>query len=78
VEGMATSRLKVILAEQDITVKELAAMSGLKYDTCQRIVNGRKPQLDNAYAISDTLGLHINKVFPNYYTYASLKKKRTV
>jgi transcriptional regulator with XRE-family HTH domain len=62
----------VILAENDISIKELAAASGLHAGTLSRIVNGRKPTIDSAYAISDALGLHVNKVFPNYYSYASL------
>ena len=74
---MGTSRLKVILAEKDISIKELAAISGVSYNACSRIVNGRKPQLDNAYAIAEALEMHINKVFPNHYDYASLKKRKT-
>jgi predicted transcriptional regulator len=72
---VGTSKLKMILCERDISIKELAGASGLPYDTVIRIVNGRKPHLDNAYAISDALGLHINKAFPNLYSYARVHKK---
>lgn len=74
---MGTSHLKVIMAERDIRVKELAAATGIKYETLRRIVNGTKPHLDHAYTIADALGMHINRVFPNYYTYESIQKKRT-
>jgi DNA-binding XRE family transcriptional regulator len=73
---MARSRLKVILAERDITVKELSYMSGVSYGTCSAIVNGRKPQIETAYKIADALGMHINRVFPNYYTYEKIKRKK--
>lgn len=71
---MGTSRLKIILAERDIQIKELAAMSGVPYDTCIRIVNGRKPHIENAYAISECLHLHIDRVFPNLYSYANKQR----
>jgi len=75
---MGTSRLKVILAENDITLKELAYATGLSYTNLSAISNGKKrPQIDNAYLIADALGMHINKVFPNYYKYESLRRKRT-
>ena len=73
---MGTSRLKVILAEKDITIKELAGLSGVSYDACSRIASGRKPQIENAYAIAEALGMHINKVFPNYYTYSRLMRNK--
>lgn len=72
---MGTSRLKVLLAEHDIRIKELAAASGVPYKTCQAIANGRRPHIDNAYAISEALGLHINKVFPDLYEYSAIQKK---
>jgi transcriptional regulator with XRE-family HTH domain len=71
---MGTSKLKVILAERDISIKELAAATGLHPDTLGRIANGRKPNIDSAYTIAEALGMHINKVFPNHYEYSSLKR----
>jgi transcriptional regulator with XRE-family HTH domain len=75
---VGTSRLKVILVENDITLKELASATGLSYTNLSAIANGKKrPQIDNAYLISEALGMHINKVFPNYYRYESVSKRRT-
>ncbi|RXT00988.1 helix-turn-helix transcriptional regulator [Ammoniphilus sp. CFH 90114] len=64
---MGTSMLKVILAERDISQKELAAVTGLSTKTISQICSGKqKPQIDNAYLISEALGLHVTKVFPQY------------
>ncbi len=76
---MGTSRLKVILAENDITIKELATATGLSRTNLSNIVNGKqRPQVDNAYLIADALGMHINKVFPNYYRYEAVSRRRPV
>jgi transcriptional regulator with XRE-family HTH domain len=76
---MGTSRLKVILAENDITLKELASTTGLNYTNLSAIANGKqRPQIEKAYVIAEALGMHVNKVFPNYYRYESLTRRRTV
>lgn len=75
---MGTSKLKVILAENDISIKELAASTGLSSRTLSDIVNGKsRPYIDNAYAIAEALGLHIDRVFPNYYKYGLIARRRT-
>ncbi|MEW9673501.1 helix-turn-helix transcriptional regulator [Ammoniphilus sp. 3BR4] len=75
---MGTSRLKVILAEKDITIKELAAATGLSRNNLTAIVNGKqRPYIDNAYMIAEALGMHIDRVFPNYYKYESKARRRT-
>lgn len=73
---MGTSRLKVILAERDIRINELSNASGVSYSACRAIINGRKPTIDTAYAISESLGLHIDRVFPNLYSYSALQQNR--
>jgi|GEM_PF-5197574 len=75
---MGTSRLKVILAERDIRLKELAGMTNISYGALSKIANGRRPQLENAYRIADALNLHVNNVFPDYYSYAALYRKKPV
>lgn len=71
---MGKSELKKILAELDLTIKELSASSGVNYKTLSGIVNGRKTKIDNAYAISEALNMHIDHVFPDLYLYAKKKK----
>jgi predicted transcriptional regulator len=73
---MGTSKLKVILAERDIQIKELAARSGVPYETLRGIVNGRRPLINNAYAISEALNMHIDLVFPDLYSYVQKRKHK--
>lgn len=75
---MGTSRLKVILAENDITITELALATGISRTNLSAIVNGKqRPYIDNAYTIAEALGLHIDRVFPNYYSYEAVARRRT-
>jgi len=73
---MGTSRLKVILVEKDISIKELAALTNLSYRTLTRIVNGHStPTLDNAYRIAKAVDQHVTKVFPNTFNYKRIATK---
>ncbi len=73
---MGRSRLKVILAEMDISQKELAAKTGLARNTISAIVNGeRTPHIDSAHRIARALGVHINKLFPGLFTYSQIRRK---
>jgi predicted transcriptional regulator len=71
---MARSQLKLILVQEDISVKELAAASDVNYNTLSGIVNGNRPYYDHAYDIVDGLNSLVRKrykfdqVFPNYST----------
>jgi len=76
---MGKSRLKTILAEEDIQIKELHFATRIPRGTLSAIINGRKPQIENAYAIVEGLKkLGVKKkfhdVFPNYYSYATLQQ----
>lgn len=78
---MARSQLKLLLTTEDITAKQLASASGLPYDTIVKICNGRRPQIDNAYEITDGLNAligrrkyRIDDVFPDLYTYAQKQR----
>lgn len=72
---MGTSRLKVILVERDMSVLELAEKTGLSARSISRFVNGHTtPTINNAYKISDILGLHITKVFPNVFNYKRISR----
>lgn len=73
---MGTSKLKVLLTENDIRIKDLSAASGIPYKTCQAIASGRRPTIDHAYRISEALGLHIDRVFPDLYEYSTLQRNR--
>jgi len=78
---MGKSRLKTILAEEDIQLKALHFATGLSVNTLSAIANGRKPQIDNAHTIVEGLKkLGVKKkfhdVFPNYYTYDRLQQFR--
>jgi transcriptional regulator with XRE-family HTH domain len=63
---MGTSKLRVLLAERDMQIKELAAASGVSYSTLKGLVSGRNPTEKNAYAVAEALGLHVSKVFPDW------------
>lgn len=69
---MARSQLKLILVQEDISIKELAAASGVNYGTVCGIVNGKRPYYDHAYDIVDGLNSLVRKrykfdqVFPTY------------
>lgn len=75
---MAITQIKRIMFEREISLKELSLETGISYNNLSRIVNGKQtPHLDTAHLIAETLNLHINKVFPNLYSYEQIKKKRT-
>jgi predicted transcriptional regulator len=81
----ARSTLKVILVQEDVSIKELAAAAEMPYATVQRIVtSGRRPQYDNAYDLIDGLNrltrkrYKLDDVFPNQYKYGEIKKRRTI
>lgn len=77
---MGKSRLRVLLAEHDIHIKELAATAEIPYETVRAIVNGRRPWPDHAYELVDSLNAlarkryRFDQVFPNYYSTSSKKK----
>jgi putative transcriptional regulator len=74
---MGTSRLKVILVERDMSIKELSRKTGLSERTLSRIVNGHSiPTLNNAYLIADAVGQHISKVFPNTFSYKRMSNRK--
>jgi predicted transcriptional regulator len=85
---MARSRLKVILAEEDIWPSELAQVSEVSLNTISRIINGqtKKPQIETSYAITEGVNklkkswgkYRVDDLFPNCYTYVETKQKRMV
>lgn len=72
---MGTSKLKMILCERDISIKELAAATGINYQTCVSIVNGRRPTRDHASDIADALNCRVSKLFPDLDNYGNLRRK---
>lgn len=76
---MSATKLKHILIDKDINLRELSEISGISYSHLSKIVNGKqKPNPQTAHLISRALGYKDeNKVFPNLYTYSQLKKSRS-
>lgn len=75
---MARTNLQKIMFEKEVSLKALSIDTGISYTHLSKIVNGHhNPSIDNAYAIADSLNLHINRVFPNLHRYDRLKRKRT-
>lgn len=52
------TRLRVILAEQDMTVRQLAGCVGISYSQLQRYATGKaKPNPENLKLLADRLGV---------------------
>ncbi|MCF8567711.1 helix-turn-helix transcriptional regulator [Alicyclobacillus tolerans] len=62
-------KLRVIMADLDVNVQELAYMSGVSEATITRIRNGRidRPRIDTAIALCEVLGVHLEDVFTGLY-----------
>lgn len=60
-------RLRVIMAEKNINVSELADMSGVSPSTISSIRTGyvKKPKRQTAELIANALGVKISKIFPD-------------
>ncbi|WP_029423608.1 helix-turn-helix domain-containing protein [Alicyclobacillus macrosporangiidus] len=59
-------RLRVIMAERDVTVQELAWRAGVSERTITDLRrNGwRKPQAETMYRIAEALRVHVNDIWP--------------
>jgi DNA-binding Xre family transcriptional regulator len=59
-------RLRMLMAEKDINVNELADMTGIHPDTITRLRTGRgsKPSMKTAKRIAKALGVQINNIWP--------------
>lgn len=61
------TKLRVLMAERDINVSELAAMTGLSPGTISRLRNGdvQNPTHETAYRIATALGLRTSSIWSN-------------
>lgn len=74
---MGKSNLKTWLAENDVTLKELAAATKLDYRNLSRIVNGQRPSISTAEKIAKFTGESVWDLWPNVFKYERLFRRRT-
>ncbi|MFB5192931.1 helix-turn-helix domain-containing protein [Alicyclobacillus fastidiosus] len=62
------ARLRVLMAERDLNVQELADITGLSRVTISRLRTGwvERPTYDTARLIADALGVKLNNIWPDY------------
>lgn len=62
------ARLRVLMAERDLNVSELADMAGISRHTVTRLRTGavKRPTYDTAHLIADALGVKVNSIWPDY------------
>ena len=61
------AKLRMLMAERDINVSELAYMTGLSRDTISALRTGRTkcPNPDTAHLIATALGVRTSSIWPN-------------
>ncbi|MFD1675593.1 helix-turn-helix domain-containing protein [Alicyclobacillus fodiniaquatilis] len=61
------ARLRVLMAERDVNVNELADRSGVSCATVTALRTGRvrKPQNETAYRIARALGAKVDSIWPD-------------
>lgn len=74
---MGKSNLKIWMAENDVTLKELAAVTGLSYVNLSRIINGQKPTISTAERIEKVTGVSVWKMWPNVFKYENYFRNRS-
>ncbi|RXT05279.1 helix-turn-helix transcriptional regulator [Ammoniphilus sp. CFH 90114] len=69
------NRLRITLAERELTLREFSFSCGVSYWACSRILNGHvKPRLETAHKMADALNIHISVLFRDTFSYPYLKR----
>ncbi len=60
------TKLRVLMAERDVNVSELADMTGLSRNTISRLRNGEvNPTHETAYRVASALGVRTSSIWGN-------------
>lgn len=67
VKDDSAARLRVLMAERDVRVGELADMTGISREEISRLRSGKihVPNHEGAYRIAQALGVRTSSIWPN-------------